>query len=265
MNSKKRGRINVTFATETYIIMTEELYIMNWSGGKDSTLALHRAKHQKLNITQLRTTTNKLRQRVTMHGVKQQLVEAQAQALGLPIEFIGLSEMASIETYNATMEKLFLKDFNNQVKKHIYGDIFLEDLKKYRDHELGKRGLVGHYPLWKQNSLMLANEFISLGYKAIVVAASADKLGASFVGREFNESFLNDLPTNVDPSGENGEFHTFVYDGPMFSRPIPVKAGKIELHSYPSTESSDCELAKNDCFTEGTWETGFWFCELDSQ
>ena len=238
--------------------------ILNWSGGKDATLALHYLLEEDSNkIISLLTTINKRRRRITMHGVREELLIAQVQSLGFRVEIIELPEEISMQAYeDLTLEKSRQHQLQG-ITHYAYGDINLDDLRKFRDNSLKKADLLPLYPLWKQDTKSLATEFIALGYKAIVVAISSDKLDSSFVGCEFNQDFLNRLPDSVDPCGENGEFHTFVYDGPTFNKPVKIKVGETSTHTYKPSDNDD------NCFCEEVkqkdWNTQFMFCEITLQ
>ncbi|MDT0293844.1 diphthine--ammonia ligase [Mesonia ostreae] len=239
---------------------TKKTYL-NWSSGKDALIALHIVhKAGGYDIQKLVTTINDDLQRVSMHGVSVNLLQAQANALQLPLHMIALRGSVSLSVYNETMNEHMQKLIKEGFGYAIFGDILLEDLKTYREKELSKVGLQAVFPLWKKDTLSLAREFIDLGYKAIVVCTSAKNLDASFCGREFNHKFLKDLPHDVDPCGENGEFHTFVYDGPLFKHPISFKKGEKVMRSYePSNKNAD-----DDCFKGQTfWDNQFWFQELE--
>ena len=140
----------------------------------------------------------------------------------------------------------------------IFGDIFLEDLRSYREQQLAETGITAVFPLWERDTKQLIREFLSLGFKAITVCVNAKLLDKSFVGRIIDESFLNDLPDNVDPCGENGEFHTFVFDGPIFSKPVAFEIGEKILRSYLPNDNDD-----DNCFSgSSNWDTQFWYCDL---
>ncbi|WP_298286569.1 diphthine--ammonia ligase [uncultured Lutibacter sp.] len=223
----------------------------NWSTGKDSALALYKILQDKSYSTEvLVTTVSKKLQRVSMHGVREELLESQAKQIGLPLYKIYFPEDVSLKTYNIIMkenlEKLII---SNKYEYAVFGDIFLEDLKAFREKKLSELNLKAVFPLWKNNTKELLLEFISLGFKAITVSVNANLLDESFVGRILDENFINNLPPNVDVCGENGEFHTFVFDGPIFKTPIKFEVGEKVLKTY---ESSD-----ND-----TWDNSFWYCDL---
>jgi uncharacterized protein (TIGR00290 family) len=205
-----------------------DLAVFNWSGGKDSTLALHFILiENKFKIHCLFTTVNEYYNRVSMHGVRVSLLEQQAESLQLPLHQLRLPEMPDMQTYENAMTVDFLQLKSQNVHYAIYGDIFLEDLRLYREAQMAKLGMKAIFPLWGHSSKAIVEEFIALGYKTIVVCAK-DGL-QDFCGRVIDQSFLNDLPATVDPCGENGEFHTFVYDGPIFKKRIEFKVGELVL------------------------------------
>ena len=242
--------------------MQQEKAVFNWSGGKDATLALALIlKNDSIKIDRLITTINGNLQRVTMHGVPVSLMEKQANSLDIPLSFLELPEDISMTRYSEITQELAQTHKNQGISKYIYGDIFLEDLKQFRDKELAINQIEGIYPLWKKNTSELAKYFIDEGYKAIVVATNSKLLNENFVGKYFDHSFLAMLPEGVDPCGENGEFHTFVYDGPIFKEPIPFTKGKPTYKTYsPKAEDDDCFCCDSE--EDKTWDKGFWFCEL---
>lgn len=232
---------------------------LNWSSGKDAMFALHKAKESgDFSVEKLVTTLNTDFDRVSMHGIQKKLLEHQAESLGIPLHLIPLQGDISMEDYNTSMRK-----HTSELKKEgfdtaIFGDIFLEDLMEYRKNQLQEIGLKGEFPLWKQDTNKLAHDFIALGYKAIVVCVNAKLLNASFCGRIFDKKLLDDLPENVDPCGENGEFHTFVFDGPLFRSPVNFTVGEKVLRDFSPNKKDE-----DDCFDEpNSWDTKFWFVEL---
>lgn len=233
----------------------------NWSSGKDSALALYKMQQSNAyKVDRLVTSVNSTFNRVYMHGLRLPLLEAQAKAIGLPLQTIMLNADVSMSSYNevmkTTMQGLILKGYTHAV----FGDIFLEDLKKYREDKLKEVGVKGVFPLWKQDTKVLLKELVQLGFKAITVCVNAKLLDESFVGREVDESFFNDLPENVDPCGENGEFHTFVYDGPIFKQPVSFTVGEKVKKGYAPTTNKDDNCFKKD--EDTTWDTSFWYCDL---
>jgi uncharacterized protein (TIGR00290 family) len=231
----------------------------NWSTGKDSALALYQILNQKeYNVTQLVTTVNKDFQRVSMHGLREELLDIQVQRLQLPIQKIYFPAEVSMSSYDETMRKATKSLVAEGFQYGIFGDIFLEDLRNYREEKLKEVGITGIFPLWKKDTKTLLEEFISLGFKAITVCVNAKLLDESFVGRIIDESFINDLPSTVEPCGENGEFHTFVFDGPLFSSPIEFTIGEKVLKTYEASKKDEDSCASED----SAWDTAFWYCDL---
>jgi uncharacterized protein (TIGR00290 family) len=209
--------------------MSEKI-LFSWSGGKDSALALYSLKQNKeLKIVALLTTITEGYDRISMHGVRRELLEKQAESIGVPLEKVSISKNCTNEEWEEKIKSVMLRYKDEGITCVAFGDIFLEDLKKYREENLAKIGMKGIFPLWKQNSYILAKKFIGLEFKAIVTCVDSKQLDEKFCGREFDEAFLSELPKNVDPCGENGEFHSFVYAGPIFKNEIPFKKGEIVL------------------------------------
>lgn len=231
----------------------------NWSTGKDSSLALYHILQQKeYRVTQLVTTVNKDYERVSMHGLREALLDAQVERLQLPLEKIYFPAEVTMSDYDEAMRKATQKLIEKDFQYGIFGDIFLEDLRKYREEKLQELGITGVFPLWKQDTKALLKEFISLGFKAITVCVNAKLLDESFVGRILDEDFINDLPDTVDPCGENGEFHTFTFDGPIFSSPIDFTIGEKVLKSYVPSKKEE-----NTCGSDNSsWDRAFWYCDL---
>lgn len=231
---------------------------LNWSSGKDAMLALHQLQHStEISVEKLVTTVNTDFNRVSMHGLPISLLEKQAESLQLPLCQIPLRGNVSMQVYDKTMQKHVSQLKAEGFTHSVFGDIFLEDLKKYREEQLKRQTVKPLFPLWKKNTKTLLKEFIDLGYKAIVVCTNTNELDESFCGRIIDHNFLNDLPNNVDPCGENGEFHTFVYDGPLFSFPIEFEIGKKVLRDYsPSDDKDDCHQEPQ------SWDYKFWYLDL---
>lgn len=208
--------------------MPEKL-VLSWSGGKDSCMALSELLKERQQVVALLTTITRDYDRVSMHWVRRALIERQAEELGLPIRLITISKGAGNEEYESRMKET-LADFRDDgVDVVAFGDLFLEDIKAYRDGFLDRIGMVGCYPIWKRDTTALIAEFIDSGFKAVVSCVSVQRLDASFVGRVIDRSFLAGLPSNVDPCGENGEFHTFVFGGPIFRSEVRYTTGEIVL------------------------------------
>ena len=231
---------------------------LNWSGGKDSALCLYKAKEQGLIIEALLTSVNKFHDRISMHGVRRSLLIQQAASLQLPLYTIELPEQPGMNEYEQEMSRTCSLLKKEGFTHAVFGDIFLEDLKKYRETQLAKENLQGIFPIWKVDSNKLMTEFISRGFKAIIVCVNSAFLDQSFCGRMIDESFVNDLPSNVDPCGENGEYHSFVFDGPIFSKPIEFESGEIIFKEYTSPKNPD-----DGCFASRPQSlTGFYFQDL---
>lgn len=226
---------------------------MNWSGGKDSALCLYKAlQSNQYNIQCLLTNVNAIHNRISMHGVRRNLLEAQAASIGIALQTIELPEQPSMEEYEEMMMKKLFQLKSSGFNKAIFGDIFLEDLKNYREQKLKQLDIDCIFPLWKKNTTELLKEFIALDFKAIIVCVNENYLNKSFCGRLIDESLLNDLPAKVDVCGENGEFHSFVFDGPIFKQPINFSKGEIVYKLY------DAPKQNNDTSTK----YGFYFCDL---
>lgn len=207
-----------------------EKVVVAWSGGKDSALALYEIlRTKRYEVLELLTTVTRDYDRISIHGVRRVLLEQQADAVGFPLEKMLVSKGVSDAEYEREMLHVLTRYLGSGVFSVVFGDIFLEDVRNYREKMLAKIGMKGIFPLWKSNTLELAREFIDLGFKAVITCVDSKSLGKDFAGREFDRQFLADLPANVDPCGENGEFHSFVYDGPIFSERVPFTKGEIVL------------------------------------
>ena len=236
--------------------------IFNWSSGKDSALALYKTLlNPEFEISCLLTSVNQQFQRISMHGVRVELLEKQAKSIGLPLEIMQIPEMPTMEVYESVMQTTLEKLKNQGVTHSIFGDIFLKDLRKYREDKLATMGFEGVFPLWKVPTDDLIREFIGLGFKTIVVCVNERFLDKSFVGRIIDQDFINDLPENVDVCGENGEFHTFTFDGPIFSKPIDFEVGEIVYRKYEKPKESSSNITC-DTDTSDAFDFGFWYCDL---
>jgi len=215
--------------------------VFNWSGGKDSALALHyMMEHSDFEIPQLLTSINTFTNRVSMHGVRLDMLKRQAESIGLPLNLLKLPKEPSMTEYDQIMRTKLEEIKKQEIEYAAFGDIFLEDLKKYREDRLKEVGLKAIFPLWKRDTQELIREFLDLGFRTLVVAIDGSKLDKSFIGREITNEFIADLPRGVDPCGENGEFHTFVFDGPIFSAPVSFTKGEVVEKSYElSKENPD--------------------------
>jgi uncharacterized protein (TIGR00290 family) len=204
--------------------------ILTWSGGKDSALALFELSRSKeYQITALLTTLTRDYDRVSMHGVRRILLEQQAESIGIPLEKVFISEDSSNEEYESNMREVLEKYVATGVGAVAFGDIFLEDVRRHRENNLSKIGVRAIFPLWRRDTFKLAREFVNSGFKAVITCVDSTALDKMFVGRDFDEGLLSELPSTVDPCGENGEFHCFVYDGPIFRQAISVTRGEVVL------------------------------------
>ncbi|MCI5056476.1 MAG: adenine nucleotide alpha hydrolase [Flavobacteriales bacterium] len=222
----------------------------NWSSGKDAALALFKLQQNPdYNVSLLFTTVNEHFKRVSMHGLRTELLDLQVKELGLPLVKMFLPKAPSMEAYEMAI-KTQLKTFSDAgYVSSAYGDIFLEDLRLYRDDLMKPYNISGVYPLWQTETSVLIEEFIELGFKAKIICLNAELLHESFLGRTIDKQFLKDLPSHVDPCGENGEFHTFCYDGPIFRNPVSFEIGERQLRSYKDPKVADKEIR-------------FWFLDL---
>ncbi len=217
--------------SETKGFMPEkEKIILCWSGGKDSALTLYELKKSEMyEVVALVTTVTEGYERISMHGVRNILLDRQAKLLNIPVDKVFISQGASNLEYESKMEGMLTKYQAMGVSTVAFGDIFLEDLRRYRETNLARIGMEGLFPIWKRSTQELADSFINLGFKAVVVCVDKTYLDETFSGRIFDHSFLSNLPSNVDPCGENGEFHSFVYDGPLFEECINYLKGEVVL------------------------------------
>ncbi len=208
----------------------KEKVIVCWSGGKDSAFAVHELqKDADYEIVALLTTITEEYERISMHGVRVKLLELQAEAMGINLEKVFISKETTNRQYETKMQQALKKYAELGVSAVVFGDIFLEDLRKYRENNLAKIGLKGLFPLWKRDTGELAHKFIDAGFRAVTTCVDSHFLGKEFVGNFYDEGFLSALPADVDPCGENGEFHSFVYDGPIFKKKIGHRRGEIVM------------------------------------
>jgi uncharacterized protein (TIGR00290 family) len=207
-----------------------EKVVVAWSGGKDSTLALYEIlKTNRYEVLELLTTVTQDYDIISIHGVRRVLLEQQARSLRVPLEKMLIPKGVSDADYENILLKSLNRHRTNGVLSVVFGDIFLEDVRKYRESILSKVGMKGIFPLWKKDTRQLARTFIDLGFKAVITVVDSKVLNKEFVGRKYDAQFLATLPANVDPCGENGEFHSFVYDGPIFRQKIFFTKGEIVL------------------------------------
>ena len=240
----------------------KEKVVFCWSGGKDSALALNRLRQdERYEIVSLLTTCNEHFQRVSMHGVRLELLAAQAAAIGLPLEKIFVSQRSSNEEYQQKMGACLAAHQARGVTACAFGDIFLEDLKKWRDENLAKVGMRGIYPIWKVDSHELIREFFALKFGTMICCVNDGSLGEEAVGRDLTEEFIRSLPANVDPCGENGEFHSFAYAGPVFRQPVKFTVGEKIYRPVETTQPTSSNSGYV-CAPGSRQTKGFWFCDL---
>jgi uncharacterized protein (TIGR00290 family) len=217
----------------------EQTVLVSWSGGKDSCMALYEVqKISNIRVGALLTTITRDFDRISMHGVRRILLEQQAASLGIPLHQIYISKGASNEEYEAKMGEAFSDYRDRGINTVVFGDLFLEEIRAYRERLIARHKMASLYPVWGRDTSQLIRYFISLGFKTAIVCVDPAKLDSSFVGRVIDEELLAQLPPHVDPCGENGEFHTFVFDGPIFKNPIRFSFG------------------------EHVCRDSFWFCDL---
>jgi len=245
--------VSLRFRSSKFINLKKRA-LFNWSSGKDSTLALYKILQQnEYEIVSFLTSISEEYQRVSMHGIRMDLLQEQVKNLGFPLTLMSVPNMPTMETYEKKMEQTLRSFHQKGIEYSIFGDIFLEDLRQYREEKLKNVDFKAIFPLWKQNTTELIQEFLTLGFKTIVTCVNEQYLDKSFVGRIIDEQFIADLPENVDPCGENGEFHTFTFDGPLFSKPVPFEKGEIVRKTYPKPQTEN---------TDDDSDYGFWYCDL---
>jgi len=201
--------------------------LLAWSSGKDSAWTLHVLRAQGVEVGALLTTLNESAGRVAMHGVRQALLEAQAEAAGVPVWQIPLPWPCTNDDYESRMAEACRRAVTEGFDAIAFGDLYLRDVRAYREKQLAGSGLRPLFPLWELPTAALAREMIAAGLRARLSCIDREAIGPAFAGREFDCALLDDLPSSADPCGENGEFHTFAYAGPMFRAPIPVETGEI--------------------------------------
>lgn len=224
-----------------------------WSGGKDSALALNRVlKDQKYHIKYLVTTFSAATERVSMHGVRKTLIEMQAKSIGIPLWPVYIPDDLTLGTYESQMQATYLQLKKEGIAIAIFGDIFLKDLKIYRQQQLALVDLSAYFPLWGESTAELVMECINLDFEAVLICVNATRLGHSFLGQKLDQQLVSFLPKEVDPAGENGEYHTFVYAGPIFKSRVAFQPGK---ESY-------IDLAANKGTTASNYDSIFFYLDL---
>lgn len=207
----------------------KEKILLSWSGGKDSCMALYEVQRSQSYEIIILTTVTEGYDRISMHGVRRMLLERQAESLGLDLTKVYIPRNATNEDYELRMKEVLTKHQKGGVSSVAFGDIFLEDLRRYREKNLSRVGMRGIFPIWRRDTSELIRRFIDLGFKAVVTCIDPKVLNPSFAGRVIDEDFISQLPAQVDPCGENGEFHSFVFDGPIFGKQIKFSVGEVVL------------------------------------
>lgn len=220
--------------------------VLSWSGGKDAAYALSVLYDRDVEIVELLTTISEATDRSTMHGVRRPLYRAQAGAIGESLRFVPLPPEPSNETYEAIMNEVLADYRDRGVDRIAFADLYLEDVRTYREDRIDGTGLEAAFPLWGRDTDRLARAFLDAGFRATVVAVDGDRLEQSAVGRPYDRPFLDSLPEGVDSCGENGSFHTFVHDGPIFSEPVPIAVGETVTRPVGDGEFHYCELRLSD-------------------
>lgn len=223
--------------------------VLNWSSGKDAALALHYLLQDNgHNVAGLLTTLSDTYGRVSMHGTQETILDMQADSIGLPLQKIRLPENAGMDTYNDLMAEAVTALKARGAGTMAFGDIFLEDLRQYRESQLAKAGMGAVFPLWKKDTVSLVQEVEDTGIKAMIVCVNDRFLGKEFLGKFIGRELLKTLPGNVDPCGEHGEFHTLVIDAPYFKEALPVRQGTVVYKKYEDGE--------------GKWDSGFYYLDV---
>jgi uncharacterized protein (TIGR00290 family) len=223
--------------------------VFSWSGGKDSAMALHiLLRDRTFHLVSLLTTVTEGYERISMHGVRNELLRRQAESIGLPVEEVRIPPSCVNSVYETRMAESVLRFRDSGVMHFAFGDIFLEDLRAYREQKLLQANITALFPIWKVDTQELAQRFLKDGFRAVVACIDPRKLDKSFAGRELDGSFFRDLPAGVDPCGENGEFHTFVFDGPIFRSAIPVQVGPVvERDSFVFCDLRPADKGEHSC------------------
>lgn len=227
--------------------------VFNWSGGKDSALALWKAMQSgEYEIIALLTTVNRDSSRSSMHGIPLSLLKKQADSIGIPLYIVDLTPKGTMEDYETAMCKAVEYFLSKGVSHFIFGDIFLHDVRVYRERQLAPYGIAVAEPLWGKTSGEIMEEFLDSGIRTVIVTTTATALGSEYIGRSIDRTLVESLPEGVDVCGENGEYHTFCYDGPLFTTPIAYELGEPFMQSFPVR------------LEDGTEQTfSYWFANLD--
>ena len=231
--------------------MKKKKAVLNWSGGKDSAHALYKIlQEDKYEVVSLLTTINQDSRLSTMHNIPISLLKVQSEHLGLPLEIVGLKTNGSMEDYSKSMEKVAIHFRNQGVTDFIFGDIFLHDVRSYRQKQLTPLGINVVEPLWGKTSQTIMDEFLETGLKTIIVTTMDNGLGETAIGKILDRPFVDNLPNGMDPNGENGEYHTFCYAGPIYDSPIPFTLGTPYKKSYNIGLDDGSEQTFTYCFVD---------------
>lgn len=216
----------------------KKITLLSWSSGKDSAWALHTLRQNpEIELVGLFCTVNQEFSRVAMHGVRTELLQRQAQAAGLPLHIIYIPYPCSNEQYAQVMSEFVEQAKSDGVTHFAFGDLFLEDVRRYREEHLQGTGITPVFPLWGANTVELSQTMVAVGLKSVLTCVNPKQLPKAFAGRTFDAALLRDLPQDVDPCGENGEFHSFAFAGPMFAQPIPFTIGEtVERDGFVFTD-----------------------------
>lgn len=226
--------------------------VLNWSSGKDAAMAYWLLlQNKQYEVAQLLTTISAEYERIVMHGVREELLDKQAAQMNLPLSKIYLPAQPDDALYKANMLTVLEEFKKNGIQAAAFGDIFLEDLKAYREQQLALAGMNAVFPLWGKDTISLVKEVEDAGIDAMIVCVNEKYLSKEFLGRKIGRNLLDDLPDNVDACGENGEFHTFVYNAPYFSAPVSIQQGEVVYKQYKPAGDGDEQ-----------WDTGFYFLDL---
>jgi uncharacterized protein (TIGR00290 family) len=237
-------------------MMVKEKIIVSWSGGKDSSYALNELLcNENYDVKYLLSTINGNYKRLSMHGVREELIEAQAESIGIPLLKVNVYEADNLE-YERQMNEILLKAKAEGINTVAFGDIFLEDLRHYREDKMKAIGMNCIFPIWKKDTLWLVNDFIEKGFKTITCCINDGYLDESWCGKMIDEVFVKELPPTVDACGENGEFHTYCFEGPIFKKKINIVAGE---KTYKPLE---IKLADHPTPIKDVGTKGFWFIDL---
>ncbi|WP_132059027.1 adenine nucleotide alpha hydrolase [Halorussus amylolyticus] len=220
--------------------------VLSWSGGKDAAFALREMRRSDADVVELLTTVSAANDRSSMHGVRRNLYERQARELGLPIRFVEIPEDASNEAYAEAMADVTREYERRGIDRLAFADLYLEDVRAYREERLADSAVEGYWPVWGRDTESFARDFLHAGFEATVVAVDGSALDASFAGRRLDADFLADLPEEIDPCGENGEFHTFVHGGPIFDGSVSIRTGETVTKEVGGGQFHYCDLLAGD-------------------